>query len=133
LISARIIVKFMGECHRRRQGVRFERVSILGLTVAVCLFGLCGCGGAARQILVLPEGGVVAASSNSEGSRGKAIELIQGHCPGGYEIVREEEVPVGQRVREETRTDADRKDRVTSTTEYRMRTRYEWRIHYTCR
>jgi hypothetical protein len=50
-----------------------------------------------------------------------------------YEITREEEVPVGQRIREETTTDFDRRDRVTSTTEYRVRTRYEWRIHYTCR
>ena len=88
---------------------------------------------ARRQILVLPEGGVIAVSSNSEASRGKALELMHGHCPAGFDISREEEVPVGERVREETRTELDRRDRITSTTEYRVRTRYEWRMEYTCR
>lgn len=75
----------------------------------------------------------MAVSSNSVSGREKALALIAGHCRAGYEITREEEVPVGQRIREETTTDFDRRDRVTSTTEYRVRTRYEWRIHYTCR
>jgi hypothetical protein len=104
----------------------------VGLTAGLCLV-LCWSCGDARQILVLPESGVIAVSSNTEASRGKALELMRGHCPAGFDITREEEVAVGERVREETRTDLDRRDRVTSTTEYRVRTRYEWRIEYTCR
>jgi hypothetical protein len=111
--------------------MRFGTVG--GILMALMLPALFGCGGSARQIVVLPGGGVVAVSSNSASGREKALALIAGHCRAGYEITREEEVPVGQRIREETTTDFDRRDRVTSTTEYRVRTRYEWRIHYTCR
>jgi hypothetical protein len=107
--------------------------TVRGILLTLILPVLFGCGGSARQIVVLPGGGVVAASSNSVSNREKALALIARHCGTGYEITLEEEVPVGQRVREETTTDFDRRDRVTSTTEYRVRTRYEWRIHYTCR
>jgi len=108
-------------------------VAARGIMAIGMLALLFGCGGSARQIVVLPGGGVVAVSSNSNSNREKALALIGGHCRAGYEITLEEEVPVGQRVREETTTDFDRKDRVTSTTQYRVRTRFEWRIHYTCR
>lgn len=104
-----------------------------GLAVCFCLFFCWSCGGAARQILVLPDGGVIAISSNTETGRAKALELMGRHCPAGFDISREEEVPVGERVREETKTDIDRRDRITSTTEYRVRTRYEWRMEYSCR
>lgn len=104
-----------------------------GLAVCCSLFLCSSCGGAARQILVLPDSGVIAVSSNTQASRAKALELMAGHCPAGFDITREEEVPVGERVREETRTDIDRRDRITSTTDYRVRTRYEWRMEYTCR
>lgn len=104
-----------------------------GLAVCCCLFLFSSCGGAARQILVLPDSGVIAVSSNTEASRTKALELMARHCPAGFDVTREEEVPVGERVREETRTDIDRRDRITSTTDYRVRTRYEWRMEYTCR
>jgi hypothetical protein len=83
--------------------------------------------------VLFPDGGIVAVSSPSEQSRRKALEIIGAQCRGGYDITMEEEVPVGTRVREETTADFDRKDRVTSTTEYSVRTRYEWRIHYRCR
>jgi hypothetical protein len=92
-----------------------------------------GCVTSARQVLVHPEGGAVAISSNTAQGRAKAMELIARHCPGGFDITREEEVPVGQRISEETTTELDRRDRITSTTEYRVRTRHEWRIYYRCR
>lgn len=104
-----------------------------GLAICFCLFFCSGCSGAARQILVLPDGGVIAVSSNTEASRAKALDLMASHCPAGFDVTREEEVPVGERVREETRTEIDRRDRITSTTDYRVRTRYEWRMEYTCR
>jgi hypothetical protein len=63
----------------------------------------------------------------------KALELIRDHCPSGHEITRQEEVPVGSSYEEETTHERDRKDRVTSKTEVRVRTKYEWRIHYSCR
>lgn len=100
---------------------------------AVLLGVLCSACGGARPILVEPGGGIVALSGNSGKSRTSALEIMREHCPAGHEIVREEEVPVGSRVREETTADLDRKDRITSRTEYTVRTRYEWWIHYRCR
>jgi hypothetical protein len=100
---------------------------------AVLLLVLCAACGGARPVLVEPGGGIVALSGSSGKSRAGALEIMSEHCPAGYEIVREEEVPVGSRVREETTADLDRKDRITSTTEYTVRTRYEWWIHYRCR
>lgn len=113
----------------RREDKRL-RVPMTVLFVLALLAAGCA---SARQVVVFPDGGVVAVSSPSEQNRNKALELIDGHCRGGYDITMEEEVPVGTRVREETTTDLDRKDRVTSTTDYSVRTRYEWRIHYRCR
>ena len=88
---------------------------------------------AARQVVIRPGGGVVAVAARTAANMAKAGEIMAGHCPGGYEVTREEEVPVGSRYEEETTHERDRKDRVTSTTEVRVRTKYEWRIHYTCR
>jgi len=88
--------------------------------------------GSARQVLVEPGGGVVALTANSDSLRKEALGIIARQCRGGYEITLEEEVPVGSRVREETVTDLDRRDRITSTTSYYARTKYEWRIHYRC-
>ena len=87
----------------------------------------------ARQVVILPAGGVIAVGGRSEANMQKALELIRGHCPAGHEITRQEEVPVGSRYEEETTHERDRKDRITSKTEVRVRTKYEWRIHYTCR
>lgn len=87
----------------------------------------------ARQVVILPDGGVIAVAGRTDADMQKAVELIRGHCPSGYEITRQEEVPVGSSYEEETTHERDRKDRVTSKTEVRVRTRYEWRIHYDCR
>lgn len=91
-----------------------------------------GCGNA-RMILVEPGGGIVAMPSNYGPNREKAIELITGRCPGGYDIALEEEVPVGSRVTGEKTTTREFGDEIRTTEEYRVRTRYEWRIHYRCR
>ena len=80
-----------------------------------------------------PAGGIVALSNSSPSLREKALELVSGHCPGGYEIFREEEVPAGARIREETTTDLNGRDRITSRRSSTYRTRYEWWIHYRCR
>lgn len=117
-----------GQTGRRASRGRGAASAAAALLLALCV----SCGGA-RPVLVEPDGGIVALSGNTGKSRTGALEIMSEHCPGGYEIIREEEVPVGSRVREETTADLDRKDRITSTTEYTVRTRYEWWIHYRCR
>ncbi len=116
-----------GKAREPGRGSRIPTAVLLAMVLAVG-----GCA-SARQVVLFPDGGVIALSSPSGQNRQKALEMIGGHCRGGYDITMEEEVPVGTRVREETTADLDRKDRVTSTTEYSVRTRYEWRIHYRCR
>jgi hypothetical protein len=64
------------------------------------LAGVSGCG-SARMIQSGPDGGVVSIPSNSNSwpcrYRESAEKLMAQKCPNGYEIVREEEVVVGQR------------------------------------
>lgn len=122
-----IVSSMEGKGREPGEGPQVPTAVLLALAL---LIGGCA---SARQVVLFPDGGVVAVSSPSEQNRRKALEIIGGHCRGGYDITMEEEVPVGTRVREETTADLDRKDRVTSTTEYSVRTRYEWRIHYRCR
>lgn len=76
-------------------------VTAMTLLVAACLSGwFSGC---ARHVMKDADGGTIAISG--PGGRKKAEKLMAEHFPGGYEIVREEEVVVGQRVdyEEETR------------------------------
>jgi hypothetical protein len=113
-----------GEEITKGPGALFILGAVLLLLTTAC--------GSARQVLVEPGGGVVALTANSNSLRKEALGIIAGQCRGGYEITLEEEVPVGSRVREETVTDLDRRDRITSTTSYYARTKYEWRIHYRC-
>jgi len=105
------------------------RLLLAGVVVAAVVGGC----GSARQVVILPDGGAVAVPSRTDRHMQKALELIRAQCPGGYEVIREEEVPVGSRFEEETTIERDLRDRVTATTEYNVRTRYEWRIHYRCR
>jgi hypothetical protein len=85
-------------------------------------------------VVIEPRGGVVALPANTEGSREKAMALMAGQCPGGYDITREEEAVTGRDVTEETTYEYSRiREEVTGTTEYRTRARREWRIHFTCR
>lgn len=69
---------------------------------------LAGCS-SARYVYVDKEGGVVAIPRNSNAwpgyHRDRAEELIRRRCPGGYEIVKEEEVVTGQVVRTDSLTD----------------------------
>lgn len=102
-----------------------------GIIGAVVLLLNAGCG-SARSVLVEPGGGIVAVPGNTESLRAEALQIIGGHCPSGYEITREEEVPVGSRVRGETRTRRDVFDDITTTEKYSVRNKYEWWIHYRC-
>lgn len=103
-----------------------------GPIILLLLIGFSACS-SARHVVIETGGGVVAMPSNRPGNREKAMELIGARCPGGFDIVREEEVPVGQVFRGETEERTDRPDKRTKTREYTIRTRYEWRLHYNCR
>lgn len=104
-----------------------------GLLAAAAVAAMTSACVTARQVVILPDGGVIAVAGRADADMEKAVALIREHCPSGYEITRQEEVPVGSSYEEETTHERDRKDRVTSKTEVRVRTRYEWRIHYECR
>jgi hypothetical protein len=95
---------------------------------------LAGCAPAAKLVLVEPGGGAVAIRRNTAKGREQALELIARQCPRGYDIVREEEVVVGERVTREYNTEYDRiREGLRTTEEQRSRVETEWRITYTCR
>ena len=77
--------------------------------VSCCALGSSGCS-AARWVQTGPQGGVVAIPSNTNSwpyyHRDRALALIQQKCPGGYEIVNEEEVVTGQVAHTESQTDS---------------------------
>ena len=68
-----------------------------------------GCASGARLVKWDQDGGVVAIPSNSNAWPTRYLDqahaLMQKKCPRGYEVVREEEVAVGQTAR--THTDSD--------------------------
>src|SRR5439155_27266608 len=81
------------------------------------LTGLCalafittmGCASSARLVKWDQDGGIIAIPSNNNywpnRYRDQADELMQKKCPRGYEVVREEEVAVGQTAATHTNTD----------------------------
>jgi hypothetical protein len=89
--------------------------------VVLVLAGVSGCG-SARMIQSGPDGGVVAIPSNSNSwpcrYRESAEKLMAQKCPNGYEILKEEEVVVGQRstTAAQTITPAGYKDNSPTTT-----------------
>ena len=100
---------------------------------ALALAALAGCA-SARLVVVEPGGGVVAVHSNDAANRAKALELIAAQCPGGHEIVREEEVVTGTEVTNESSTEIDKAFSEARTTQrVSTRTRTEWRITFRCR
>ena len=114
-----------------REGVRGRvRIGVFGALVLLLANG--GCGGA-RLVVIEPHGGVVAVPRDTAANREKAKALMEQRCPGGYDIVREEEVSVGSRVRGETTTSKNIFDEIETKEEYTVRTKYEWRMHYRCR
>jgi hypothetical protein len=108
----------------------------VAVMMAVGLAGATGCG-SARLVAVDQGGGVVAIPSNTNFwptyYREKAELLIAEKAPGGYEIVREEEVVTG--VVQQTRNDTKQNDKpvkqgslviqeTTQTTEVKSQTEY---------
>ena len=63
---------------------------ILGVVLLVC----CGCA-SARYVSKGPNEGVVAIPCDNQTNRRKAEELMANHFPSGYEVIFEEETPVG--------------------------------------
>lgn len=87
----------------------------------------------ARPVYLDGGGGVVAMPFNTEGNRAKAFEIMRAHCPNGFEILHEEEVPVGTVTSttagaEPTQTGGVAGGSTTTTT-----TQTEWRITFRCR
>lgn len=95
---------------------------------------LCSCVASARFVVVEPGGGAVAIFRNTPAYREKALALMAEKCPGGFNIVREEEVVVGETVTRERSTEYDKfREELRTTEEKRARPTVEWRITFTCR
>lgn len=93
-----------------------------------------GCAPTARFVLVEPGGGSVAVFRNDPAHREKALELMAQKCPGGYDIVREEEIVTGETVTKDRSTGYDKiREEARTTEERRTRPTTEWRITFTCR
>ena len=110
-----------------------ERNIRCAAAAALALATLAGCA-SARLVVVEPGGGAVAIHRNEPASRAKALELIAQRCPGGYEIVREEEAVTGTEVTNESSTEIDKSFNEARTTQrLSTRTRTEWRISFRCK
>jgi hypothetical protein len=95
---------------------------------------LAGCGPTARLVVVQPAGGAVAIYRNTPAYREKALALMSQKCPGGYQIVREEEYVTGETVTKERTAGYDKfREEVRTTEEKKTRNAVEWRITFTCR
>lgn len=103
---------------------------------------IAGCN-SARLVSATGDGGVVAIPDNSDSwpsyNMRKAQELMQKQCPNGYQIVRQEEVVVGQTTT--TNTDQNTKEvplvkglvmdvQQTTRNTTTVRDQTEWRIYY---
>jgi hypothetical protein len=104
---------------------------------------LSGCATPARYLSRESTGGIVAIDSNTNSwpsyNRKRAEELMAAHFPGGYEIIREDEVVVGQTTTNNTLTNRETqptwnplvdKEQVTTTQTSSTQDRTEWRIYY---
>ncbi|MBI3821914.1 MAG: hypothetical protein HY289_04455 [Planctomycetes bacterium] len=112
------------------------------LLAALTTFILVGCS-SPRMVSSTPDGGCVAIADNSNTwpsyNRRKALDMISEKCPGGYKIVREEEVVTGQTTTNNTQRDAKEvpivKGVITGVSETTKRTtevhdRTEYRIYF---
>jgi hypothetical protein len=101
---------------------------------AALLAGVTSACASARFVVVEPGGGSVAIFRNTPAYREKALALISAQCPGGYDIVREEEVVTGETVTRERSTEYDRvREEARTREEKRTRSATEWRITFRCR
>lgn len=81
-----------------------------GLCALVVLWGT-GCASSARLVKWDADGGIIAIPSNNNywplHYRDQAEALMKRKCPAGYQVVREEEVVVGQKAHTDSQTDTD--------------------------
>ena len=108
-----------------RVGKRVVYLAVFSLLLAV------GCG-RARMVVIEKDGGVVAVPDSSKMHMEEAMALMRENCRGEVDVYRQEEVPVGSRVTDETTTSRNIFDEIETTREYRVRRKYEWRIFYRC-
>jgi len=95
---------------------------------------LSSCAPTARLVVVKPAGGAVAIYRNTPAYREKAVALMNQKCPGGYDILREEEFVTGETVTKERTAGYDKfREEVRTTEEQRTRNAVEWRITFNCR
>ena len=110
-----------------------KSIGIAGAGVVVAALAA-GCAPTARFVLIEKGGGAVAIQRNTPEYREKAAALMARQCPGGYDIVREEEAVTGETVSKEYNTEYDKfSEEVRTTEEKRTRRSVEWRITFTCR
>jgi hypothetical protein len=114
----------------KRYGAKTTRR--VALLAALSLLLSAGCGGRARMVVIEKGRGVVAVPDSSEMHMEKAMALMREHCRGEVDVYRQEEVPVGSRVSDETTTKVNIFDEIETTREYKVRNKYEWRIFYRC-
>lgn len=103
-----------------------------GLILAAASLAVGACTTARYQMLD-QRGGVVAAPTNRRGNRMKALKLIKQHCPNGYEITSEGEVPIGTVSRSDISTEPNIFDGTDISQSTRFRELTEWRIQFTCK
>lgn len=95
---------------------------------------LSSCAPTARLVVVKPAGGEVAIHRNTPAYRQKAVALMNQKCPGGYDIVREEEFVTGETITKERTAEYDKfREEVRTTEEKMTKNAVEWRITFTCR
>lgn len=108
-----------------------KKLGKLGLVAGLVSIALAGCG-SARYVQRTQFGGTIALN----GDRGKAMEAatkdMQAHCPGGYQVLQEGEVPIGTDTGARSDTYQNRDGSVTQQAGQSTRTATEWHVQYQC-
>lgn len=102
---------------------------------SILLFSsLCACTlGTYRVVQVAPGTGEVALTGLESDARPRAEQYMASQCPGGYDIVEQHEVIVGQDETSSTQTSTDKKGREHSETKTSTEDRREWHMRYQCK
>lgn len=102
---------------------------------------LAGCG-FVREVKRTPTGGEIAIRGRTSGTEKEASDLMNARCPGGYDILEEGEVVVGQQTITQSQGQGTvtqtRSGRITTVNTYNQGTSStqnttEWRILYQCK
>ncbi|HPH67422.1 MAG TPA: hypothetical protein PLF40_16815 [Kofleriaceae bacterium] len=108
-----------------------KKLGKLGLVAGLVSIALAACG-SARYVQRTQYGGTIALN----GDRGKAMEAatkdMQAHCPGGFQIIQEGEVPIGTDTGARSDTYQNKDGSVTQQAGQSTRTATEWRVQYQC-